>query len=113
MLFKDLEIKPSYDSRKTDVFNEFFNTVLPNSKYYRRFGGIFSAKRFALTAEGLQNFIHENNGMMELAIIPGFSEDDREALLKGTSIDDIISKNWIDDLSKIKEKFLEDHTKAI
>ena len=113
MLFKDLEIKPSYDSRKVDVFNEFFNTILPHSKYYRRYGGIFSAKRFALAAEGLQDFIQENNGVMELAIIPGFSENDKEALLKGTSIDDIISKNWIDDLSKIKEKFLEDHTKAI
>lgn len=113
MLFEELEIKSSYDSEKSDVFNEFFNIVLSNSKFYRRYGGIFSAKRFALIAEGIQDFIKENNGMMELAIIPGFSEDDKEALLKGISIDDIITKNWINDLSKIKEKFLEDHTKAI
>lgn len=113
MLFKELEIKSSYDSRKSDVFNDFFNNILSNSKHYRRFGGIFSAKRFALTAEGLQKFIQENNGTMELAIIPGFSEDDKEALMQGASVDDIVSKNWIDDLSKIKEKILEDHTKAI
>ena len=113
MSYKELEIKPSYDSRKSDVFNDFFNNMLSHSKYYRRFGGIFSAKRFALTAEGLQNFIQENDGVMELAIIPGFSEDDKEALIQGVSVDEIISKNWIDDLSKIKEKFLEDHIKAI
>ena len=113
MLFKDLEIKPIYDSRKSDVFNEFFNTVLPHSKYYRRFGGIFSAKRFALFAEGLQDFIKENNGIMELAIIPNFSEEDKQALREGILLDDIITKNWIQDLSQIKEKMLEDHTKAI
>ncbi len=113
MLFHELDIKPSYDSKKTDVFNEFFNTVLPHSKYYRRFGGVFSAKRFALMAEGLQEFIKENNGMMELAIIPNFSQNDREALMRGVSVDDIVAKNWIDDLSKIREKILEDHIRAI
>lgn len=113
MKFEDLEIKSFYDSRKTDVFNEFFNTVLPHSKFYRRFGGIFSAKRFALIAEGLQDFIKENNGTMELAIIPIFSEEDRKMLLSGAAVDDIITKNWISDLSKIKEKILEDHIKAI
>lgn len=113
MLFKELEIKPSYDSRKSDVFNDFFNPVLSNSKHYRRFGGIFSAKRFALFAEGLQDFIKENNGTMELAVIPSFSEEDKKALLDGVLIDDIVARNWINDLSKIKEKMLEDHTKAI
>ena len=113
MLFKDLEIKPTYDSRKTDVFNDFFNPILSNSKYYRRFGGIFSTKRFALVAEGLQDFIKENNGTMELAIIPKFSDEDKKALLEGTDIDDLITKNWIQDLSQIKDKILENHTKAI
>ena len=113
MRFEDLDIKPSYDSRKSDVFNEFFNTVLPHSKHYRRFGGIFSAKKFALMAEGLQDFIKENDGMMELAIIPGFSQKDREDLMSGVLVDEVIARNWIDDLSKIKEKILEDHTKAI
>ena len=113
MKFEDLEIKSFYDSRKTDVFNEFFNIVLSHSKFYRRFGGIFSAKRFALIAEGLQEFIKENNGTMELAIIPSFSEEDRKTLLGGVAIDDIVTKNWIEDLSKIKEKILEDHVKAI
>ena len=113
MRFEDLEIKSYYDSRKTDVFNEFFNTVLPHSKFYRRFGGVFSAKRFALIAEGLQEFIKENNGTMELAIIPSFSEEDKKMLLGGIMVDDIVTKNWITDLSKIKEKILEDHIKAI
>lgn len=113
MSFEELKIKSVYDSRKSDVFNEFFNPVLSNSKHYRRFGGVFSSKRFALAAEGLQNFIKENRGTMELAIIPRFSTDDVNALLNGVAIDDIITKNWIDDLSQIKERILEDHLKAI
>ncbi len=113
MLFEELDIKSFYDSRKTDVYNEFFNAVLPHSKYYRRFGGVFSAKRFALMAEGLQDFIKENNGTMELVIIPMFSEEDRHAIMRGIDVHDIIAKNWINDLSKIKEKFLEDHKKAL
>ncbi len=95
------------------MFHEFFNPVLSNSKYYRRFGGIFSAKRFALAAEGLQDFIKENRGTMELAIIPGFSDEDKRTLLEGSNIDDLITKNWIQDLTQIKEKILEDHVKAI
>ena len=113
MLFKDLGIKSFYDSRKTDVYNDFFNTVLPQSNYYRRFAGFFSAKRFALMAEGLQEFIKENNGKMELAIIPTFSKEDKDAIIQGSVIQDIVTKNWINDLSQIKEKFLEDHTKAL
>ena len=113
MLFRELEIKSFYDSRKSDVYNEFFNTVLSHSKYYQRFGGVFSAKRFALFAEGLQDFIKENNGQMELAIIPNFSKEDRKALREGVLLDDVITKNWIQDLSQIKEKMLENHTKAI
>lgn len=113
MKFEDLDIKPFYDSRRSDVYNDFFNKVLSNSNFYRRFGGLFSAKRFALIAEGLQDFIKENNGTMELVMMPIISEEDREALLRGISVDDIIVKNWINDLSKIKEKFLEDHKMAI
>jgi superfamily II DNA or RNA helicase len=113
MQFKDLDIRRFYDSGRNDVYNEFFNVVLSNSNYYKRYGGLFSAKRFALVAEGLQHFIKENNGTMELAIIPVFSEEDKNALLRGVSVDDLITKNWINDLSKIKEKFLEDHKKAL
>ena len=95
------------------MYNEFFNIVLPQSSYYRRFGGFFSAKRFALIAEGLQEFIKENNGNMELVIIPTFSQDDKDAIMQGIDVSDIITKNWIENLSQIKEKFLQDHKMAL
>ena len=113
MKFEELDIKATYDSRRTSVYDEFFVKILSNSKYYYRFGGIFSAKRFALTAEGMQDFIKENNGTMQLVIIPTFSEEDVKALLDGISEEEIITKNWIRDLSEIKEKFVEDHLKAL
>lgn len=113
MKFEELDIKATYDSRRTSVYDEFFNKVLPNSSLYKRFAGFFSAKRFALTAEGLQEFIKENNGMMELVMIPSFTTEETDAILKGISADEIITKNWIRDLSEIKEKFVEDHAKAL
>ena len=36
MIFEKLDIKHRYDSRQIDVYNEFFNTILPHSKYYKR-----------------------------------------------------------------------------
>ena len=113
MKFEDLDIKSVYDSQRISVHDEFFNKILPHCGLYRRFGGIFSARRFSLTAEGLQDFIKENNGIMELAIIPIISESDKKALLQGISIDNIITRNWIRDLSEIKEKFIQDHTMAL
>ena len=82
------------------------NTIVDLEAYFQQ-------KDFALFAEGLQDFIKENNGSMELVVIPSFSEEDKKALRDGVLIDDIVARNWIDDLSKIKEKMLEDHTKAI
>lgn len=113
MIFEKLDIKHRYDSRQIDVYNEFFNTILPHSKYYKRFGGTFSAKKFILMAEGLQEFIQNNSGIMELSIIPVFTKDDLDALHQGHDMDELISNNWINDLSKIEEKFLEDHKKAL
>ena len=113
MRFEELDIKSVYDSRRISVHDEFFNKILPHCGVYRRFGGIFSAYRFALIAEGLQDFIKENNGSMELAIIPVISKDDKKALLQGISIDDVVTRNWIRDLSEIREKFVENHKMAL
>lgn len=113
MNFENLDVRSIYDSRRGSVYHEFFNKVLAHSSYYLRFGGLFSAKTFSLLAEGLQDFIKENNGYMKIAIVPVFTEEDREALFRGISVDDIISNKWIKDLSEIKEKFVEDHKLAL
>ena len=72
MKFDEMEIKGTYDSEQVNVYHEFFNKLLPESKMYQRFGGFFSSKNFAHCAQGLQDFIKNNRGKMELSIIPIF-----------------------------------------
>ena len=112
MNFTELGLRLEYDSTTTDVYNDFFNKVLSESTYYRRFGGIFSGKKFKNCAEGLQNFIHENDGHMELVLIPDFDDEDKKTLSKKT-IDEVITSKWIQSFDQIKEKLEEDHIKAL
>ena len=45
-------------------------------------------------AEGLQEFIQNNSGIMELSIIPVFTKDDLDALHQGHDMDELISNNF-------------------
>lgn len=112
MFYEELDIKLEYFSERQNVYSDFFNKVLSQSNFYRRFGGVFTGQKFIHCAEGLQNFIHEHDGQMELALIPNFSEKDKEAF-KNKTIDEVITSNWIEDLSQIKDKFQQDHIKAL
>ena len=78
-----------------------------------RFGGIFNSRTFAGCAEGMQEFV-QNNGKMKLILVSEFSDDDVNAIQKGTkNEEDLIIKNWITEISEIKDKFEEDHVKAL
>jgi len=112
MLFEELDIKSEYDSRRNFVYADFFNKILPFCNHYRRFGGIFSGEKFVQCAEGLQEFIKENSGKMELSIIPVFDENDKLAF-KEKTIEKVISEKWKLELSEIKDTLKQDHVKAL
>ena len=113
MSFRNLNLKPEYDSIQDDIYGDFFNKVLKISKLYSRFGGKFSSKNFAICAEGMQGFI-QNDGLMKLVLLPEFSEQDINSINSGINdADSIISEKWIKDFSQIQEKFVKDHVKAL
>lgn len=113
MNFLDLNLQEEYDSISNDVYNEFFNVVLPLTKQYARIGGIFTSRNFAACAEGLQEFI-QNDGRMQLVLTPSFEKEDADAINRGIkNADDVISENWIKNLTEIKDKFQKEHTKAL
>ena len=113
MLFEELGIQYNYNSKRNDIYNDFFNRILPHSTLYKRFGGLFSGRKFVQCAEGIQDFIKENDGKMELAIIPIFDDEkDKEALQQKTR-DEVIAENWMSDLSKIEDDLQRDHVKAL
>ena len=113
MNFKNLELKSDYDSLTDNVYDEFFNKVLKSTKMYYRMGGGFSSKNFALCAEGLQEFI-QNDGIMKLVLMPEFNERDADSINNGVkNTDEVISECWIREFYEIREKFVQDHTKAL
>ena len=112
MKFKDLEIKSTYKSDTDSIYYEFFNTVLKNSTKYCRFGGLFSGKKFVQYADGIQEFLNDNDGEMELVIIPIFDEKDIDAL-KTESKMKIISEQWKVEIDEIKDVLEQDHVKAL
>lgn len=113
MNFKNLEIKEEYNSISDDVYKDFFNKILSCSKRYARVGGLFTSRNFAACADGLQDFI-QNDGHMELVLLPSFTFEDVEAIEKGIKTpDQIISEGWIKDFTEINDKFVLDHTKAL
>lgn len=112
MGLKEIELKQMYDSRENDVY-DFFNTVLSNSRLCKRVGGIFTSRNFAMCAEGMQEFI-KNDGKMQLVLAQTFTPDDVDAIYRGyTKLEDHITESWITSLDTIKDKFVEDHTRAL
>ena len=76
-------------------------------------GGKFSSRNFALCAEGLQEFI-QNDGTMRLILMPEFDEEDAESINTGIkNAEEVISECWIREFSEIREKFVQDHAKAL
>ena len=112
MKFEELDILQYYDSRKDFVYGAFFNKILPHCDLYCRFGGVFSGKKFVQCAEGLQDFIKENDGKMELILIPDFNDQDKEAFTE-ESKKKIITEKWKIELDQIEDSFKQDHVKAL
>ncbi len=113
MSLNNLNLKNTYDSRIDDIYNDFFNKVLSNSYLCHRIGGVFTSKNFAACAAGMQDFI-QNDGKMELVLSPIFSPEDADAIYNEViTQEDKIAETWIKQIDEIKDKFEEDHTKAL
>ena len=113
MSLKDVKIRPEYNSVTDDVYGDFFNPVLKNSRQCARAGGRFTSRNLAACAESMQEFIMAD-GTMKLAMLPEFTEEDICAINRGTqAASDVLSDGWIRDMSEIREKFIEDRVRAL
>lgn len=113
MGLKEIGLKKTYDSLTDDVYNDFFNVVLANSRLCRRVGGVFTSRNFAACAEGMQEFI-KNDGKMQLVLAQTFLPEDADAISKGYArLEDQVVETWITSLDEIKDKFIESHTRAL
>ena len=72
----------------------------------------FLGKNLYSVQTGLQDFIKENDGKMQLAIIPVFDDEDKEAVSEN-SREQVITEKWKFELSEIKDTLKQNHVKAL
>lgn len=75
MNYKDLLIKPCYESGIDDIVEDFYVPVLDTSVQYDRTAGFFSSSALAVAARGLAGFI-ANQGKMRLITSPRLNKED-------------------------------------
>ncbi|MCD6371868.1 MAG: DEAD/DEAH box helicase family protein [Candidatus Aenigmarchaeota archaeon] len=113
MSFKDLNLKPCYDSREDDILNSFYIPVLSNAKQYLRLCGFFSSTSLALASKGISKLI-ENNGQMKIVTSPKLTKEDVNAILEGyKKMSEVIEEKMSEELDKFENEIIRDHVKAL
>ena len=82
-MLTDLYLKAVYDSSEHDLIEDLFLPLLKNSTRYDRGVGFFSSKWLKLASIGLCD-LAEKGGKIRLVISPIISEEDWEAMKRGT-----------------------------
>ena len=113
MGLRDCQFKDSYDSDDQNILQEFFVPALSNSVEYLRLAGYFSSNVLAAAARGLSGFVR-NNGKMKLIVGARLSEEDVEAIRKGSETKEaFLAKMMINSLDDIESEFVRDHVRAL
>lgn len=81
MSFKDLHIKPCYESGIDDIIEDYYVPVLGAAVQYDRIAGFFSSTSLAVAARGIADFI-VNGGKMRLITSPRLSGEDADVVKK-------------------------------
>jgi superfamily II DNA or RNA helicase len=113
MNFKDLHIKPCYESGIDDIIEDYYVPVLGASVQYDRIAGFFSSTSLAVAARGVSDFI-ANGGKMRLITSPRLNGEDIEIVKK--IVDNDTSLNVSDfgiDLNNLENEFEKNHVKAL
>ena len=113
MNFKDLHIKPCYESGIDDIIEDYYVPVLGASVQYDRIAGFFSSTSLAVAARGVSDFI-ANGGKMRLITSPRLNGEDIEIVRK--IVDNDTSLNLSDfgiDLNNLENEFEKNHVKAL
>lgn len=113
MNFKDLPIKPCYESGVDDIIEDYYVPVLGSAVHYDRIAGFFSSTSMAVAARGIADFI-VNGGRMRLITSPRLNEEDIEILKKIVSDDSSLKPSDFGlDLDNLENEFEKHHVKAL
>lgn len=113
MSFRDLHIKPCYESGVDDIIEDYYVPVLGAAIQYDRITGFFSSTSLAVAARGLADFI-VNGGRMRLITSPRLHGEDIE-VVKRIAVNDssLTPSDFGLDLDNLENEFEKNHVKAL
>ena len=113
MNFKELNIKPCYESGVDDIIEDYYVPVLGASVHYDRIAGFFASSSMAVAARGLSEFI-QHGGKMRLITSPRLNSDDLEVVRKiAENSEDLSLKDFGIDTDNLEVEFEKNHVKAL
>ena len=113
MSFKNLNIKPCYESGVDDIIEDYYIPVLRHSVSYDRIAGFFASSSMAVVARGLSDFI-QNGGNMRLITSPRLTKEDSEVVKKiANDSKDLTLKDFGIDTDNLECEFEKNHVKAL
>lgn len=113
MSFKDLHIKPCYESGLDDIIEDYYVPVLGSAIRYDRIAGFFSSTSLAVAARGIADFI-VNGGRMRLITSPRLNGEDIEIVKKIVADDtSLMPSDFGLDLDNLENEFERNHIKAL
>ena len=113
MNFKELNIKPCYESGVDDIIEDYYVPVLGASVHYDRIAGFFASSSMAVAARGLSEFI-QNGGKMRLITSPRLNSDDLEVVRKiAENSEDLSLRDFGIDTDNLETECEKNHVKAL
>ena len=113
MTFRDLDIRPSYETLNENPLRDFYVPVLEQAVTYDRIAGFFSSTSLALAARGISGLI-ANGGHMRLIVSPNLSKEDYEAIRSSSNDPSgYLERIMIENLGKIDQVLRDDHVRAL
>ena len=113
MSFRDLHIKPCYESGVDDIIEDYYVPVLGAAIQYDRITGFFSSTSLAVAARGLADFI-VNGGRMRLITSPRLHGEDIEVVKRIAVNDSFLTPSDFGlDLDNLENEFEKNHVKAL
>ncbi|MCT4584797.1 MAG: SNF2-related protein [Peptostreptococcaceae bacterium] len=108
-MFKNLQLKPIYNSYDDNIGEEFYNPILEKAIRFDRVSAYFSAKVLSKYSSGLEYFV-KNGSKYRLILSEKISEEDYNLIKKGYELKKSMTENI---LKKLKEEISLEEKKNI
>lgn len=112
MNYRNLPLKPSYETGTDDLVNEFYIPVLQYAVRYDRIAGFFSSTSLALAARGIIGLI-KNKGTMRLITCPKLEPKDVEMIETSIHNPEKILTGVLENSLNFEDDFQQDHVSAL